>query len=37
MSLLTRYAFRLLNLRKVWLTTNSTNIRARKAFSARGS
>lgn len=35
-SLLTRYAFRLLNMRKVWLTTNATNVRAQKAFAAAG-
>jgi len=35
-SLLTRYAFRLLNMRKVWLTTNGTNIRAQKSFAACG-
>ena len=35
-SLLTRYAFRLLNMRKVWLTTNGTNIRAQKSFTACG-
>jgi RimJ/RimL family protein N-acetyltransferase len=35
-SLLTRYAFRLLNMRKVWLTTNGTNIRAQKSFAAAG-
>ncbi len=34
--LLTRYAFRLLNMQKVWLTTNGTNIRAQKAFQASG-
>src|SRR6187401_430214 len=34
--LLTKYAFRLLNLRKVWLTTNGSNIRAQKAFAACG-
>ncbi|MGE3077034.1 MAG: GNAT family N-acetyltransferase [Dehalococcoidia bacterium] len=35
-SLLTRYAFRLLNMRKVWLTTNGTNLRAQKSFAACG-
>lgn len=35
-SLLTRYAFRLLNLRKVWLTTNGTNVRAQRSFAASG-
>lgn len=34
--LLTRYAFRLLNMQKVWLTTNGTNLRAQKAFRAAG-
>jgi RimJ/RimL family protein N-acetyltransferase len=34
--LLTRYAFRLLNMQKVWLTTNGTNLRAQKAFQASG-
>ena len=34
--LLTKYAFRLLNLRKVWLTTNGSNIRAQRAFAACG-
>lgn len=34
--LLTRYAFRLLNMQKVWLTTNGTNLRAQKAFRASG-
>ena len=34
--LLTRYAFRLLNMQKVWLTTNGTNERAQKAFRASG-
>ena len=34
--MLTKYAFRLLNLRKVWLTTNGTNERAQKAFAAAG-
>lgn len=35
-SLLTRYAFRLLNMRKVWLTTNGTNVRAQRSFAASG-
>jgi RimJ/RimL family protein N-acetyltransferase len=34
--LLTKYAFRLLNIRKVYLTTNGTNERAQKAFAASG-
>jgi len=34
--LLTKYAFRLLNIRKVYLTTNGTNERAQKAFAAAG-
>lgn len=34
--LLTRYAFRLLNIEKVWLTTNGTNLRGQKAFRAAG-
>lgn len=35
-ALLTRYAFRLLNIQKVWLTVNSSNERARKAFAHAG-
>jgi len=35
-ALLTRYAFRLLNMQKVWLTVNGTNIRAQKAFRHAG-
>ena len=35
-SLLTKYAFRLLNMRKVWLATNGTNERAQKSFAASG-
>ncbi|MGE0600180.1 MAG: GNAT family N-acetyltransferase [Dehalococcoidia bacterium] len=35
-SLLVRYAFRLLNMRKVWLTTNGTNLRAQRSFAACG-
>jgi RimJ/RimL family protein N-acetyltransferase len=34
--LLARYAFRLLNMEKVWLTTNATNERAQKSFRAAG-
>ena len=34
--LLTKYAFRLLNMEKVYLTTNGTNLRAQKSFAARG-
>lgn len=34
--LLTRYAFRLLNIQKVWLTVNGTNERALKAFQHAG-
>ena len=34
--LLTRYAFRLLNIRKVYLTTNGTNLRGQKSFRAAG-
>jgi RimJ/RimL family protein N-acetyltransferase len=34
--LLTRYAFRLLNMRKVYLTTNGTNERGQKAFAKSG-
>lgn len=34
--LLTKYAFRLLNMRKVYLTTNGTNERAQKAFASAG-
>jgi|KBSSwiStaDraftv2_1062776.scaffolds.fasta_scaffold1417689_1 RimJ/RimL family protein N-acetyltransferase len=34
--LLTRYAFRLLNIEKVWLTTNGSNIRAQRSFAASG-
>ena len=34
--LLTKYAFRLLNMRKVWLATNGTNERAQKSFRASG-
>ncbi len=35
-ALLTRYAFRLLNIEKVWLTTLASNERARKSFEAAG-
>lgn len=35
-ALLTRYAFRLLNMQKVWLTVNGTNERAQKAFRHAG-
>jgi len=35
-ALLTRYAFRLLNIEKVWLTVNGTNERAQKAFERAG-
>ena len=35
-TLLVKYAFRLLNLRKVWLTTNGTNLRAQKSFAKSG-
>lgn len=35
-ALLTRYAFRLLNVQKVWLTVNGTNERAQKAFRHAG-
>ncbi|MCC6960094.1 MAG: GNAT family N-acetyltransferase [Dehalococcoidia bacterium] len=35
-ALLTRYAFRLLNLQKVWLTVNGTNLRAQSAFRHAG-
>ncbi len=34
--LLTRYAFRLLNIEKVYLTTNGSNVRAQKSFAAAG-
>ncbi|HML96857.1 MAG TPA: GNAT family protein [Tepidiformaceae bacterium] len=34
--LLVKYAFRLRNMEKVWLTTNGSNIRAQKAFAAAG-
>lgn len=34
--LLTKYAFRLLNMEKVYLTTNGTNVRAQKSFAACG-
>jgi RimJ/RimL family protein N-acetyltransferase len=34
--LMVRYAFRLLNMRKVWLTTNASNLRAQKSFAAAG-
>lgn len=34
--LLTKYAFRLLNMEKVYLTTNGSNVRAQKAFAACG-
>ncbi len=34
--LLARYAFRLLNLEKVWLTTNGSNERAQKSFRKAG-
>ncbi|MEO8539115.1 MAG: GNAT family protein [bacterium] len=34
--LMARYAFRLLNLEKVWLTTNASNERAQRAFKAAG-
>lgn len=34
--LLTKYAFRLLNIRKVYLTTNGSNLRAQRAFAAAG-
>jgi RimJ/RimL family protein N-acetyltransferase len=34
--LLVKYAFRLRNMQKVWLTTNGSNERAQKAFAAAG-
>lgn len=34
--LLVKYAFRLRNMEKVWLTTNGSNTRAQKAFMAAG-
>jgi RimJ/RimL family protein N-acetyltransferase len=34
--LLVKYAFRLRNMEKVWLTTNGSNVRAQKAFAAAG-
>jgi len=34
--LMVRYAFRLLNIEKVWLTTNGTNIRGQKSFASSG-
>lgn len=34
--MLVKYAFRLLNLRKIYLTTNGTNVRAQKAFARAG-
>jgi RimJ/RimL family protein N-acetyltransferase len=34
--LLVKYAFRLRNMEKVWLTTNGSNIRAQKAFAGAG-
>ena len=33
---LVKYAFRLLNMRKVWLTTNGSNLRGQQAFAAAG-
>lgn len=35
-SLLVKYAFRLRNMRKVWLTTNGTNLRAQRSFAKCG-
>lgn len=35
-SLLVKYAFRLRNMRKVWLTTNGTNERAQRSFAKCG-
>ncbi len=34
--LLVKYAFRLLNMQKVWLTTNASNEQAQRAFAAAG-
>ena len=35
-ALMVKYAFRLLNMRKVWLTTNGSNLRGQQAFAAAG-